>query len=173
METVEYCFQVRRILPALILLYTLIDSISWLATSSPNASVRRRFTRWVDDWMLKSGALPCTSLELYAARCGVLHSLTSDSDLTALKKARRILYSFRDDSASPLQEVADHIRPREFVAIRIEDFYDAFRIGLANFLEDTFQNPSKRAAFERRAVGHFSYLRRSDVDSALSNIKKA
>ena len=46
------------------------------------------FLRWCDSYLLASKALPCNSLELYGARCGVLHAGSPDSDLSRLGKAR-------------------------------------------------------------------------------------
>jgi len=172
METIEYCLKAQRILPALILLYTLIDSVSWLATDKKNESVKRRFTRWVEDWMLKDNSLSCNALELYAARCGILHSLTSDSDLSAIGKVKRITYSFGDKSPSPLQQVSDRIHPNEFVAVKIEDLYETFKGGLITFLENTMNNPDKKSAFERRATRHFTYLNPSAVDNLISEMGK-
>ena len=172
METIEYCLNTRRILPALILIYTFIDSISWLASDKRNESVKKRFTKWVDNWMLKKSPLPCSSLELYAARCGILHSLISDSDLSTFRKVKRITYSFGDKSPFPLQQVSDHIHPNEFVVVKVEDLYENLKVGLITFLENTIASPDKKSAFEQKATRHFTHLNPSTIDAIISKMDK-
>ena len=77
-SAITYCVSEKLILPALILIYSSIDSASWLSSDNEYHSVRERFQNWVDTWMLKKYPLPCNATELYAARCGILHTLTPD-----------------------------------------------------------------------------------------------
>ena len=167
MQTIEFCLHSKLQLPSLILLYATIDSVGWLASTKPNEQVRRRFTRWVDDWLLKAKPLGSTSLELYAARCGVLHSLTSDSHLSKAKTARRVVYSLGDQTSAKLQALADRIKPNEYVAVRIEDLYGGFKQGLVAFLEDVMKDQVRKRNFEERAARHFMYLSQTEMNEAV------
>ena len=71
---IETCIQDKRILPALMLIYSGVDI---LASLEQGKSTRSSFIKWVDEYLLKAHSFPCTSLELYAARCGILHTLTA------------------------------------------------------------------------------------------------
>src|SRR5437870_4084436 len=86
----ERMIQTKMYLPALILIYAGIDTAGWLASAKPSVEVRCRFCRWVERWLLPAKPLGCTALDLYGARCGILHTFTSDSDLSRQGKARRI-----------------------------------------------------------------------------------
>src|SRR5271167_3287926 len=87
LEAIENCLANRRIVPCLCLLYTVIDVIASLERK-PEEGTRAAFVHWVGENMLKTYPLPCTALELYAARCGVLHTFTPDSELSRHGKAR-------------------------------------------------------------------------------------
>lgn len=78
--------------PALILAYSLIDIAGWL--DSNHKSVRVRFTSWVDKYVLPEAGLTCSSMDLYGARCGFLHSYSATSDLSASQKASKIFYAW-------------------------------------------------------------------------------
>jgi len=42
-----------RPMPALILTYSIIDTMGWLSSQVANESVSARFTRFLSDWVLK------------------------------------------------------------------------------------------------------------------------
>src|SRR6185295_5604635 len=86
---VDACLDNKLIGPALILIYSAIDTAGWL-DSNDQSSTRNSFIDWTNRYLLSTGALSCTALDLYAARCGLLHTFTPNSKLSSDKKARRI-----------------------------------------------------------------------------------
>jgi hypothetical protein len=81
LNAIEDCLERRRIIACLCLIYSAIDVIASLERR-PNESTKAAFVRWVSENMSKARPLPCTPLELYAARCGILHTFAADSDLS-------------------------------------------------------------------------------------------
>ncbi|MEP7198105.1 MAG: hypothetical protein ABI851_16425 [Saprospiraceae bacterium] len=79
-ETIYECLEKGRITPALILIYSAIDSFSYMSNLN-NHSGKKVFKEWVKKWMLDRYPLPCNETDLYAARCGLLHLQSSESDL--------------------------------------------------------------------------------------------
>jgi hypothetical protein len=73
-----------------------------------------------------------TGLELYAARCGVLHTFTPDSDLSRDNKARRIVYV--NDHKPEISY--DPAEPENIVVMSLHGFYRAFVTGVQQFLAD-------------------------------------
>src|SRR5438270_13604050 len=62
---------------ALILLYAAIDAMAYMSLPETETYVRPvDFIRWVDKYMISTGWLNVTSRELYAARCGLLHTFS-------------------------------------------------------------------------------------------------
>jgi hypothetical protein len=87
---IEACMEKGLQRPTLVLLYSAIDVAAWLSNDDPNAGVGKRFMGWVDRYLLKAKPLHCTAADLYSARCGLVHTLTSDSDMSDKRKARRV-----------------------------------------------------------------------------------
>ena len=60
---------------AMILVYSGIDAFAWLNRPGNIEDVRRTdFEQWVDTYLLPDSGLNCSSSDLYAARCGLVHS---------------------------------------------------------------------------------------------------
>lgn len=73
-DAIEDCLAKGRLLPCLTLLYSGIDVIASLERK-PGEGACAAFVRWTEENLLKVHPLQCTGLELYAARCGVVHTL--------------------------------------------------------------------------------------------------
>jgi hypothetical protein len=92
-DAIEESLSKGRIVPALILIYSSIDSISFLAERE-NIKGRKAFKNWVKKWMLEKYPIACNEIDIYSARCGLLHQHASESDLTRRKMAKEIYYSW-------------------------------------------------------------------------------
>jgi hypothetical protein len=134
----EYSAEVGTALVSLVLCYSAIDTVSWLASSSESGSVSKRFQSWVDQYLLpESKNISCTSEELYAARCGIVHTLSSQADLHRRKGVRRISYSWGAVEASRLQKrIVDEGLADKLVAVHLSDLTAGLRLGTARFFED-------------------------------------
>ena len=82
----------RFILPCLTLLYSGIHVLSSLEAGAKE-TVESRFTRRTQTYLLPRGIFNCSALDLYAARCAVVHTFTCNSRLSDTGKARTIMYS--------------------------------------------------------------------------------
>lgn len=89
------CLDAKLINSALVLLYCGIDTASSLDVKFASSSVQQRYVKWCDTYMFKGKPLDCTSLELYAARCGVVHETSVESTLSAKGKARQVIYAWK------------------------------------------------------------------------------
>ena len=140
LEAIEDCLARGRILPCLTLLYSGIDVVASLEYP---ASTRYTFMDWVDRYFLKSGSLPSTSADLYGARCGVLHSFSAESDFSDQGKARPIVYAWGKARADDLAVTAKKLGRKE-IAIDLRELINAFRAGLATYLEEIMQDPNRQ-----------------------------
>jgi hypothetical protein len=143
-------------MPALILIYSLIDSLAWASADKASRNVRANFEDWVTKWVLPQGSLDCTSVDLYAARCGLLHTLTADADLTKNGSARRISYAFGTANAATLRRMLDDLGEKDMRAVQVESLLGAVTEGMADFLEfadkDTALSSRLRDAAQRHLV---------------------
>ena len=154
-EAIILCTDHKLQLPALMLLYAGVDISGWLA-SPDQQSTRASFTDWVDKYLLPSKPLPCTALELYAARCGLLHTYTAESNLASAGKARQIAYAWGDAQARDLQKTIDLEGRTDLVALHVSDLLEGFRLGLSAYFADLDSKPSLAATFEAKASKSFA-----------------
>jgi hypothetical protein len=107
-----------------------MDTLSYLDRINDNETVKKRFTRWLDTYMLlPNSKLKCSSIDLYAARCSMVHSSTAESDLSKTGKAKEIYYAhgYKDE----LTDIIKRMRKENKIAIvkipvLFLEFYDAY-----------------------------------------------
>jgi hypothetical protein len=119
LEAADQCVACNRHLPALSLIYSIIDAAGWL-NSEQVYGTRKTYIDWVEQYLFPSIVLPCTALELYAARCGVVHSLAAESQLGNDGKARQVLYCWRPAPIELLESLAK-VRPEPIVPVYGDD----------------------------------------------------
>ena len=152
------CVRQGATLPSLILIYSALDALGWLVDPEAHPSARLVFTAWVERWLLASRPLPCTAAELYAARCGVLHTFTAASVDATKGKVRRIAYSWGGASATELQSRLELEAPGSSVAVDIDDLYDGLRLGAAQCFEDALTDDMLSTTIERKARLYFTAI---------------
>jgi hypothetical protein len=113
--------------------------------SDPGESTQASFTRWAEAYLLAAKPLGCAAIDLYAARCGVLHTFSADSDLYRRGKARRLLYAWGTASTAKLERTADLLGHGD-ITVHLSDLADAFRGGVARYLTDVSSDPARRDA---------------------------
>jgi hypothetical protein len=109
LESVEDCLAKRRLLPCLILLYSAIDIVSSL--ESRRAS-KAAFIAWSDKYLLQGSLLLCTASDLYGARCGILHTLSPESDMSRKGTARHIFYAWGNAKTDELERASKQLGNR-------------------------------------------------------------
>ena len=162
--SIEMALQSKMYLPALILTYSGIDTAGWLASADPSERVGTRFCRWVDLWLLRAKPLRCTSTDLYAARCGILHTFTSDSDFSVSGRARRICYASGVRTSQDLQARLDALGRVDCIALHFDELFVGFRLGLADYFEHALSDPAESAQLARKAERYFTAITGDEAD---------
>lgn len=119
-EAAELCLELALDVPMIVLVYTSMDALAWARYGEKISGVRERFIALCDNYILPGSGVSCTALELYAARCSVLHTLGWESDLSSSGKARSIFYSFGAANPSLAQAALEVVNPGKFVSVRPE-----------------------------------------------------
>jgi hypothetical protein len=164
----DLCLKQRLNLPALILIYSCIDTLGSLERSSGEGT-KQSFIRWVDNYLLKAKPLDCTAEELYAARCGVLDALTPDSDLYKQGRVRRIMYASGPGNTETIKQMTTAFKHLDVVGIHMDDLRQAVEDGLSQYLIDLSQDASRRKQVKERAQGTFGWVPNEIVDKFLSD----
>lgn len=157
----ERCLQLRQHLPALALIYSLIDSLAWSAAERTQKSVRRRFEAWVGLWLmphLAPVAPGVSPTDLYAARCAVLHSLTGNSDLSQSGQAKRIMYVWGTADPQVLRAAIADAPLSNHVALHYDELFTALCRSVERFLESANQDAALTKRLEQAAGQHYLHI---------------
>ena len=154
-KAIDLCVENNLRMPALILVYSGIDIFAALnRPSGKEEGTRKDFKEWCERYLLSSGKLPCSAIDLYAARCGVVHTASSESRLSRNNEAAEIVYSWGNQSPEPLQKVLQSIGHTAHV-IHVENLVDVFKKGVYRFLEEIGENENKVNIVVERAAKLF------------------
>ncbi len=167
---IDACMEKKAITPALVLIYSAIDTTGWL-DSTEAFTTRNDFMTWVDKYLLKSKPLRCTALDLYAARCGLLHTFSPDSQLSSAGKARVICYAWGTAKTEDLQRSIDlKNKVNELVAVHIDELYQAWKSGLVLFGEELDKDPGRKTRVLTKAGKFFAEMGIDTMSEILSVI---
>jgi hypothetical protein len=139
----------ERILPCLTLLYAGIDVIASLETNGKANS--EGFKKWVATYLLKDGSFRCSALDLYAARCGVVHTFTAESDLSDSGKARTIAYVLGNADIDRLEPALKLFSGIDEVHINVSHFVTAFKRAIDVYRVEVETEPSRKQSIESLA----------------------
>jgi hypothetical protein len=149
LDAIQVLHARRRYPQLLVLLYSAIDTLGWLATVSDRASADS-FREWVDTYMLPGSALSCTADDLWGARNGLLHTATPESTLSSQGKARQLWYYGGDRSEDfRSKRIAGRT---DIVGVRTLDLVEAFANGATRFAEAVSRDSALAARVNQRAA---------------------
>ncbi|MDH4196135.1 MAG: hypothetical protein OEW05_01855 [Candidatus Aminicenantes bacterium] len=169
---IEACLEKKLNISTLILIYSAIDTVGWLNSKGEEAP-RESFINWVRDYLLTAKHLECTPLELYAARCGFVHTATSESHLCSGGGVRRISYAIGDAGAQPLLRAFEKLGKSDEVTVaHARDLYEAWKLGVLYFVEEIDKDPIRKKLVYEKANNFYSNLTKSDVSSFLGVAQK-
>lgn len=124
------CSENKYHLAALKLIYSGIDNLGWLTRPHERLlNNRNDFMLFADNYLLPGSGLDLTSIDLYGARCGLLHSNISESNLSQSKKARKINYKNEELSEEEDKEHLNLNNP-DIVLISTLDLLNAYDMSI-------------------------------------------
>jgi hypothetical protein len=156
----DECLTAKRHVPALVLIYSLVDGMSWAGADLSSGDIRGRFESWVDRWVIPRLPVanpPITATDLYAARCAILHTGTGVSDLSKKGKAKRLMYAWGTATTEPLEyAISGSGLSNEHAALHYDALLAAVRHGVAYYFEAGEVDPVVAAQLERAASYHYA-----------------
>jgi hypothetical protein len=121
---------------AMILLYSAVDLLGAL-DSDDGVATRDTFIDWASRYIDPAGALGCSGLDLYSARCGLLHNRSPTSRLTRAGDAREFIYAIDQPLSPPKQS------PRGPVIVYPPWLWVSFRDGASRFVTEVTNDGSR------------------------------
>jgi len=159
---IQLCIENNLLFPSISLIYSTIDSFAWIAYG--DISVRERFVRWVDEFMYTKKKLDPKAIDLYSARCAILHTLTPNSDLSNQYKAKIVAYTWGNADVSLGNKAVEIMNNETIVFVHVNDLFDALTLGVENFINsDSFGDESLQ-----RVKEHFGDLSKDMLDEFIS-----
>jgi hypothetical protein len=151
-EAAETCRDKRLANPTLVLIYTSIDILGSLLQSEAKKDfelkksetgskevfgTRHSFCFWVDRYIDPKNNLDieCGSSELYGARCGLLHELRLESNMSNNYGAKIITYAWGTASVEELRS-SIAITKSDYIAVHIDTLIEVWKNGIKLFLKD-------------------------------------
>jgi hypothetical protein len=155
---VSNCLEQDFIESAMILLYAGIDAMAWL-NLPPNVNdvEGADFKRWVADYFLPGSRFNCSPEDMYGARCGLVHTNTSESKLNRKGRATKIFYYRERDGVKQgiLQILMDEQHMPWF--IDIDQLIINFRTAIERFIDDISTDTNRLdLVYERIQRSYFS-----------------
>lgn len=138
--------------------------LGWLAMPvGKTISTRKDFIQWVDKYLLPASDLSATGIDLYAARCALVHTYTSRSKLIEEGKATQLFYSWGPARrAAELQAAIDGAGIRG-KAVHLQNLFTALEQGIERFIEELRTDPQRTEAVERRAAWFYRSISKAAI----------
>jgi len=136
LHSIDLCFKNRLVFSGLALLYSAMDILAWLSLPQSKNDVRRDdFMAWVDKYLLPKANLNCSAIDIYAARCSIVHSYSSESELSRSGMAHRLCYTIGNKDPKHLQEDLDSVN-YDSIVVHIDTLFLALRNAVNHFKQD-------------------------------------
>jgi hypothetical protein len=159
-DAMAACIVKGLILPCLVLLYTAIDIVAWMnRPKGKEDSTGRDFQDWVSQYMLPETDLGCSPIDLWSARCALLHSYGPESRHTRRGEARQLNYYFASpEKAACLKAQLEQALVAEgitAVPVRTEDLVYAFIQAVERWESSIQEDPQKSQLVNSRSRSMF------------------
>ena len=156
LDAIDLCRTNHLRMPALILIYSSIDIFAALDRPNDKLDVTRQdFLNWCENYLETSGFVQCQAIDLYSARCSVIHTSTSESALSRRGEARKVVYAWGNRKSKDLLDVIDRSGIKTHVVVHIDELAKSLRAAAADFLEKTAADPIRWALVLERSREFF------------------
>lgn len=150
-EDIRFNLEGRRLAAVLTLTLAGIDAMAWLAAPEGQDEVTRDdFVTWAERYLPIADGRPLTGLDLYGARCAVLHQYGARSRLSREARCRLIMWA---DKMKPPVGPVTRTSEGEVLLVSIAALAQAFLGGIDRFLVDAFAVESRGKLVEKRTRG--------------------
>lgn len=145
------CLRNDLVLPCVALIYSTIDQLAYLDRAPEHEDVRGEdFIRWVDTYLLPGSGLNCSAIDIYGARCGMLHSQSPQSKLSRQGKAKQLCYARGETTREEFQAFADRFG-YDAIAVHPKRLLEALIVAENRFGTHINETPEKAWLVAERA----------------------
>lgn len=111
-EAVQVCLLNKLRMPAQILLFCWCDVIAAMTDKDAQHywSTKSKTIEWIDRNVVPNLSVPVTGAEIYAARCGILHGFTVESNEVKNGNCRRVAFADLPEHALAVAALLDRMK---------------------------------------------------------------
>lgn len=150
-ESIALCIKKKYFIPGLSLIYSGIDIMAWFNLPTTQQDVTGNdFKEWAEKYLLPNSNLECNASDLWAARCGIVHTSSFKSKLSREGRAREIYYAWGNKSVEDLKKII-LFHKKDAIAVHIDDLFNAFKKGIDEFQTDIRISFNKSKSVYNRA----------------------
>ncbi len=153
-QAVGLLYQNRLYGHVLVLIHSTIDTAGLLdAPPTQVSATGTSYQAWTKKYLLPDGDFEFDETDLWASRCAVLHTFTSESDLSRGDKAGQLQFYSGDKDVPAARHFQDFTRTVEggkHVPVHWQEFCDAFFFGLKAFVPVLEANCTREHAYADR-----------------------
>jgi hypothetical protein len=124
----------------LLVVYSTIDTLGLLsAPPAQSSATGESFKSWTKKYLLPQPNVEFNEVDLWGARCAVLHAFTSESELSRSGRARELQFYSGNKSGEAAREFVEATRALEeggHLPVHYQDFCDAFFSALKQCVPD-------------------------------------
>jgi hypothetical protein len=168
-DSMDLLLQKEKCMPSLILIYSGIDTMAWLNRDKTHENLDNNsidFKNWVNSYLLPDAGLNCNAVDLYAARCSILHSYSAQSSLSRKGQARKIYYVWGSADVLELQKYIDmSYESGKTIAVSIDTLNRAFKISVQRFNAALNKNKSLSKLVSARSDKFLVYTPSEIIDN--------
>lgn len=151
-------------LQALIILYAAIDTLAWGRRATGDVT-RADFCNWVDQYMEPEKNLGCTAMDLYGARCGLLHSGVAESRKSRQGQASEIWYGTSPEATDNLNKRVQDVK-QDVKVVYFTDLIAVFMEVSQRFSNEITLDVTRQAEVSERVRRWVRFIPHStEVDS--------
>jgi len=170
---IDTCFKNKLFMPGLILLYSGIDIMAWLDRKKSHPDVKGSdFIRWTKSYILPNLCVSCEAIDLFGARCSLLHSYTAESRLSRVRKAKKIFYAWGPKRAEELQYVLNRSGKEHIVVLDVGELFSSFQKGIQDFVLFLQQDSNRFKLVNDRSIKFFGKIKARDLAKRFLGIEQ-
>ena len=167
LQAAKWSLSKKLTIPALVLLYSAIDIAAGLASDNPDINGKEHFVKWVNRYIAPRIRLSCSALDLYGARCGLVHTFGAESTLRKKGRAKQIHYAYGESDPAKLRKLAALAQIDFCVVVHTDDLFEAVREGVEAFLDAAATDSTLVERVNRNALFAFENLSEAGADELL------
>jgi len=158
-------------LQALIILYSAIDTLAWAGREDGDVT-RDDFVFWVERYMQPEKTLGCTAIDLYGARCGLVHSGIAESRLSRAGNTSVLWYATSPETADILRQWVEDGAFGSDMSVKVVYFTEllaTFVEASHRFTQDIAHDQVRRERVQERVRQWLNFMPHSQVRSYIDS----